>query len=326
MRGKKSNLSNIIVFLLAVILVITGCDQSIDTQDDNQQKVSEPESLSGTLVREQSLYFNCIAFEGLPSYSLTKILYEQPLIKANIIFEYTIFNDWNLMFKAIEDDEASIAIVPFKMAVEMLLKSDTYQMVGAVKGNSHVLLGASKWDDIIGNEIVIYDPSGLGGQFETTLERLIYKLEKMKIYKDKDYTVSYSQELEMPVNGKIFVIEDVYLKLDDFANVGPYLSLDESDDYQLALLIEKSLVEINPDIVRSFVEEYYRACAWLSSYPERAIAYSQQLQTSTEKVPARYLYYFDASKSIGPIREMLKALGYDDASINRIETAIYQPE
>ena len=218
------------------------------------------------------------------------------------------------------------SIVPFKMAVEMLLQTDAYQMVGAVKGNSHIMLGASKWDEIIGNEIVIYDPSGLNGQFSTTLERLEYKLEKMNIYKDLDYQVSFTQELGMPKGDKIFMIEDVFLRLDEFESVGSYLSLDESDDYQLALLIEKSIVEINPDIVSSFVDEYYRACAWISSYPERAIAYSEQLKTTIENIPARSLYYFDANKSIKSIMDMLKALGYDDASIKRIEQSIYIPE
>jgi hypothetical protein len=199
-------------------------------------------------------------------------------------------------------------------------------MVGVVKGNSHVMLGASKWDQIIGKEIVIYDPSGLNGQFDTTLDRLAYKLESMRIFKDQDYTVSYTQTLEGPDNGKIFMVEDVYLRLEQFENSGPYLSLDESDDYQLALLMEKSIVEINPDIVMSFVEEYYRACAWLSSYPERALAYSEQLKTTSEKIPARSLYYFDASKSIEPIVDMLEALGYEDASIERIEQSIYIPK
>ncbi len=323
MRGKLRCFS---FFLLVIILVATGCSQPLETQDETSSTPVAPESISSTLNREQSLYFNCIAFEGLPSYSLTKILYEQPKIKENIVFEYTIYTDWNLIFNAIEKSEASLAIVPFKMAIEMLLETDDYQMVGAVKGNSHVLLGASKWDEIIGNEIIIYDPSGLNGQFDTTLERLEYKLEKMNIYKDQDYHVSYTQDLTMPSNDKIFMIEDVYLRLDAFEAVGPYLSLDESDDYQLALLIEKSIIEINPDIVSSFVDEYYRACAWISSYPERAIAYSEQLKTTTERIPARFLYYFDASKSIEPIVDMLSALGYDEAIIKRIEQSIFIPK
>lgn len=323
MRGKLHCFS---FFLLVIILVATGCSQPIESQDETSSTPVETESISSTLNREQSLYFNCIAFEGLPSYSLTKILYEQPQIKENIVFEYAIYTDWNLIFDAIEKSEASLAIVPFKMAIDMLLETDDYQMVGAVKGNSHVLLGASKWDEIIGSEIVIYDPSGLNGQFETTLERLEYKLEKMNIYKDQDYQVSFTQDLTMPKGDKIFMIEDVYLRLDKFESVGPYLSLDESDDYQLALLIEKSVIEINPDIVSSFVDEYYRACAWISSYPERAIAYSEQLKTTTEKIPARFLYYFDASKSIESIVDMLTALGYDEATIRRIEQSIFIPK
>ena len=323
MRGKLHLIS---FFLLTIILIATACSQPIETQEENSSTPVASESISSTLNKEQSLYFNCIAFEGLPSYSLTKILYEQPQIKENIVFEYTIYTDWHLIFNAIEKSEPSLAIVPFKMAVEMLLETDDYQMVGAVKGNSHVLLGASKWDEIIGSEIVIYDPSGLKGQFETTLERLEYKLEKMDIYKDQDYQVSYTQDLSIPDGDKIFMIEDVYLRLDAFEAVGPYLSLDESDDYQLALLIEKSIIEINQDIVSSFVDEFYRACAWISSYPERALAYSEQLKTTTEKIPARSLYYFDASKNIEPIVEMLTALGYDEATIKRIEESIFIPK
>lgn len=323
MRGKLQLFS---LFLLTIILIATGCSQPLETEEEGSSTPVASESISSTLNREQSLYFNCIAFEGLPSYSLTKILYEQPQIKENIVFEYTIYTDWHLIFNAIEKSEPSLAIVPFKMAVEMLLETDDYQMVGAVKGNSHVLLGASKWDEIIGSEIVIYDPSGLNGQFETTLERLEYKLEKMNIYKDRDYQVSYTQDLTIPKDDKIFMIEDVYLRLDAFEAVGPYLSLDESDDYQLALLIEKSIIEINPDIVSSFVDEYYRACAWISSYPERALAYSEQLKTTTEMIPARSLYYFDASKNIEPIVDMLTALGYDEATIKRIEQSIFIPK
>lgn len=323
MRGKLQLFS---FFFLTIILIATGCSQPIETEEERSSTQVASESISSTVNREQSLYFNCIAFEGLASYSLTKILYEQPQIKENIVFEYTIYTDWHLIFNAIEKSEPSLAIVPFKMAVEMLLETDEYQMVGAVKGNSHVLLGASKWDEIIGNEIVIYDPAGLNGKFETTLERLENKLEKMNIYKDQDYQVSYTQDLTMPTGDKIFMIEDVYLRLEAFESVGPYLSLDESDDYQLALLIEKSIIEINPDIVSSFVDEYYRACAWISSYPERALAYSEQLKTTTEKIPARSLYYFDASKNIEPIVDMLTALGYDEATIKRVEQSIFIPK
>lgn len=323
MRGK---LRLFPFFLITIILILSGCSQPIENQEESSSTPVTSESISSTLNREQSLYFNCIAFEGLPSYSLTKILYEQPQIKENIVFEYTIYTDWNLIYNAVEKSEPSLAIVPFKMAIDMLLETDDYQMVGAVKGNSHVLLGASKWDEIIGSEIVIYDPSGLNGQFETTLERLEFKLEKMNIYKDQDYQVSYTQDLTIPNDDKIFMIEDVYLRLDAFEAVGPYLSLDESDDYQLALLIEKSIIEINPDIVSSFVDEYYRACAWISSYPERALAYSEQLKTTTEKIPARSLYYFDASKNIEPIVDMLTALGYDEATIKRIEQSIFIPK
>ncbi len=326
MRGKSVLLIFLAVLIVTSITIITGCSKPNQTQLENPITTIGSEGITGTLIREQSLYFNCIAFEGLPSYSLTKILYEQPQIKENIVFEYTIYNDWNLIFKAIESSEASIATVPFKMAVEMLLKTDDYQMVGVVKGNSHVMLGASKWDEIIGSEIVIYDPLGLNGQFESVLDRLEYKLEKMNIFKDTDYVVSYTQELKMPKGNKIFMVEDIYLRQDNFKEIGPYLSLDESDDYQLALIIEKSIIEINPDIVSSFVEEYYRACAWLSSYPERAIAYSEQLKTTTEKIPARSLYYFDASKSVKPIVDMLLVLGYDEASVDRIEQSIYKPE
>ncbi|HSN66431.1 MAG TPA: hypothetical protein VLS94_07305 [Fusibacter sp.] len=323
MRGK---LHFFLLLLITIILILSGCSQPIENQEESSSTPVTSESISSTLNREQSLYFNCIAFEGLPSYSLTKILYEQPQIKENIVFEYTIYTDWNLIYNAVEKSEPSLAIVPFKMAIDMLLETDDYQMVGAVKGNSHVLLGASKWDEIIGSEIVIYDPSGLNGQFETTLERLEFKLEKMNIYKDQDYQVSYTQDLTIPNDDKIFMIEDVYLRLDAFEAVGPYLSLDESDDYQLALLIEKSIIEINPDIVSSFVDEYYRACAWISSYPERALAYSEQLKTTTEKIPARSLYYFDASKNIEPIVDMLTALGYDEATIKRIEQSIFIPK
>ena|GEM_PF-4100677 len=323
MLTKKRVLRILTCLLLISALFVTGCAKKSGEQENGPNPVTETDRLVETLVREQSLYLNCIALEGLASYSLTKILYEQPSIKENIVFEYTIFNDWNLIFKAIENNEASLAIVPFKMAIEMLLNTDTYQLAGAVKGNSHVMLGASKWDEIIGKEIVIYDPSGLNGKFETTADRLAFKLEQMNIYRDKDYTVSYTQKLELPTGNQIFAMEDIYLKLDIFAQVGPYLSLDESDDYQLALLIDKSIVEINPDIIRSFADEYYRACAWLSSYPERAIAYSEQLKITSEKIPARGLYYFKASKIIDPIVDMLMVLGYDEYSIERIEKSIY---
>ena len=124
MRGKLHLIS---FFLLTIILIATACSQPIETQEENSSTPVASESISSTLNKEQSLYFNCIAFEGLPSYSLTKILYEQPQIKENIVFEYTIYTDWHLIFNAIEKSEPSLAIVPFKMAVEMLLETDDYQ-------------------------------------------------------------------------------------------------------------------------------------------------------------------------------------------------------
>lgn len=314
------------MYLVMGSILITGCYKSNQPEESNLSTEIESETITNALDRDQSVYFNCIATEGISTYSMTKVLYEQPEIKSNVIFEYTIYNDKEQIYEALDRDKINLGVFPFKLAADILNEYEHYKMVGVVKAENHILLGISDLMDIQGKEIIVFDPSGFDGQYMTTLSRLNYELTKMKI---DDYTIKLVHTLEEIKDideNQVILVEAKAIDLsmyESFKTSGNYFELDETSDYQLALLVEDSIIEIYPEIVSEFVDVYYQSCLWLSAYPDRAEAYASQLNITDLLINEKSFYYFDAQKSKKMIKNLLTVYGYNDLENQKILNLIH---
>ncbi len=326
----KLNLNQIKLMLLILIFtfILSGCQQ---TNKENEVKVVEDENTSEAVLinTDDVVSITCAASEGLASYSLTKLLYEQPELAKGVVLDYTLFNDLPRLKDALSTSEPSIAVLPFTLAVEVLTKSEDYRLLGVVKGNNHVILGINSLSDVKGKVIKVYDPSGFKGIYSSSIKRLTHDLALKGMVLDRDYTLSYIDKMEDMVQineEQLMMIEEVYLNYDEFKSFSSYVTIDESEDYQLAVLVLNALDEVYPELAQSFANTYYKSCLWLSAFPDRAVAYANQINTTQTSMPVRSMYYFSANRSIGQITQMLDWLGYRMEVKEAVEKLLYQAD
>lgn len=138
------------MFILFTTILFSGCQSNIDLGEPLNEDVvkSGPNSM---VSREQSLYFNCLATDGLAAYSLMQLIYDQPEITENVMIEYTLYSEAYLTKTDIDKKKDNFAVLPFELAIETLLRHDTYKLVGVVKtnGESEYKLALLITNDII---------------------------------------------------------------------------------------------------------------------------------------------------------------------------------
>ena len=140
----------LVCLLGCIILMVTGCQNNLDSNIPKKDEVVK----SGTnsmISREQSLYFNCLATDGIAAYSLLQLLYEQPKIMESVMVDYTLYSEDYLTKTDIDKKKDNFAILPFELAIDTLLRHDTYKLVGVVKNNGEpeYRLGLIITNDII---------------------------------------------------------------------------------------------------------------------------------------------------------------------------------
>lgn len=311
-------------------MILAGCSNKKLTNQSEMTTEIEPSTAPSVLDRDQSVYFNCITTDGLSAYSLTQVLYEQPEIKKSIIFEYSIYNNYELIKSAFVSDKVNIAILPFKLATDLLLEFDNYKLLGVVKGENHILVGISSYVELYGKEIVIFDPSGFDGAFMTTIERIQYETNLLGINYGEDYTVKIVktiEEMNSLKESQVGLIDFHTLNLEMFKvfkDSNLFVEIDESEDFQIAVLMKDSIIDIYPDVATSFIEVYYRSCLWLSAYPERAKAYATQLNLTKLLYEDKTFYYFDASDEQKTLENLLLVIGYNTLESQKIMNLIYE--
>ncbi|GAB6107590.1 substrate-binding domain-containing protein [Fusibacter bizertensis] len=314
-----------VVLIVILVLVLTSCNS---TEKDGEVILNEDEITTDALYNDNDeiLSITCAASEGLASYSLTKLLYEQPDLLEHVVLDYTLFNDLPKLKEALASSEPSIAVLPFTLAVEVLNQTEDYRLLGVVKGNNHLLLGIQSLSDVKGKAIKVYDPSGFEGVYSSSIKRLRHSLALNGMVLDRDYTLSFVDKMEDMVpteDNQLMMIEEVYLNYDEFKSFKSYVTLDETEDYQLAVIVLNAIDEVYPDLAKAFEKKYYDSCLWLSAFPDEAVAYANQINTTQTSMPVRSMYYFAAKKCIDQITQMLDWLGYRQEVKDLIEKRIY---
>ena len=325
---KHKNLVRFIMLIFTLLMLLSGCELK-KNNIEGQIIESQPTNESLQKYNEDVVSITCASSEGLASYSLTKLLYEQPMLLEDVVIDYTLYNDLPKLKEALSSSEPSIAVLPFTLAIEVLSKSEDYRLLGVVKGNNHVILGIKSLTDVKGNAIKVYDPSGFKGLYSSSIKRLTHDLALKGMVLDRDYTLSYVDKMEDMVQtqtNQLLMIEEVYLGYEEFDAFSSYVTLDEVEDYQLAVIILNATDEVYPELASSFENTFYKSCLWLSAYPERAVAYANQLNTTQTNMPVRSMYYFAAYRSTGQIIQMLDWLGYRQEIKDSVEKWVYETQ
>ena len=313
------------MLIIILAFVLTSCKAS---NTESEVTSNEDEVASDELINDntENLSVTCAASEGLASYSLTKLLYEQPDLLEGVVLDYTLFNDLPKLKEALSLSEPSIAVLPFTLAVEALNQTEDYRLLGVVKGNNHLILGIQSLSDVKGKAIKVYDPSGFEGVYSSSIKRLRHSLALNSMVLDRDYTLSFVDKMEDMIpteDNQLIMIEEVYLKYDEFKSFKSYVTLDETEDYQLAVIVLNAIDEVYPDLAGAFEKKYYESCLWLSASPDEAVAYANQINTTKTSMPVRSMYYFAANKCIDQIKQMLDWLGYRQEVKDLVEKRLY---
>lgn len=122
----------LVSILLYISLMLSGCtsnDAPIETTKEDVVKAG----LSNIVSKEQSLYFNLLATDGLAAYSLVKLLYEQPEIEDGVKLEYILFTQEYLTKTDIDKRKDNFAVLPFELAIQTMIRIENYKLVGVVK-------------------------------------------------------------------------------------------------------------------------------------------------------------------------------------------------
>ena len=320
---KKSIL--LLAILILVLNALVGCTKSSNS-GMTEQTTEIPTEVSDASARQQMLFFSIYALEGLSSFALTQMIYEQPVIKKEVQVEYTIYQDSTLLSEGILNDEASMALVPVKMAVDILKQSDKYKLIGVVRTGEYQLIGVERYEDLKGKTIVLYDPSKSNGQHLTSDELLKTKLKNLDLNEGEDYSLNYESDADkLVINDEqtvLMVDETVVQKLKINQEISRVALSDESD-FTLAMLINQSVVLIYPDAVSSLVEKFSQSCEWLSSNTEHMETYAEQLDRAYTQAPSYSYSYFDAESNWLEIMRLIETLGYTEETVLTVKRNLY---
>lgn len=120
---------SILILLVGVLLV--GCEKQ--TSPDTFGVTEELSSVAPIEDRsewDENLYFSCAAGDGIAAFSLTSLIYQQPLIERNIVFDYVVYEDDSKLASALEEGSKSVVILDLQDSVDILRKNVDYSLVG----------------------------------------------------------------------------------------------------------------------------------------------------------------------------------------------------
>lgn len=320
---KKSILLLTLIILLANTQV--GCMKASNS-GMTELTTEIPTEESDASTRQQMLFFSIYALEGLSSFALTQMIYEQPVIKKEVQVEYTLFQDSTLLSEGILNDEASMALVPFKMAVDILKQSDKYKLIGVVRTGEYHLIGVNHYEDLKGKTIVLYDPSKSNGQHLTSDELLKLKLSELDLNEGEDYSLNYESDTsKLVLNDEqtVLMIDETVVDKLKISQEISRMALSDESDFSLAMLINQSVVLIYPDAVSSLIEKFSQSCEWLSSNSEHMETYAEQLDRAYTKAHSYSYSYFDAESNWIEIKRLIEILGYTEETVMTVKRNLY---
>lgn len=119
----------LLILLVGVLLV--GCEKQ--TSPDGFGVTEELSSVAPIEDRnewDENLYFSCAAGDGIAAFSLTSLIYQQPLIEKNVVFDYVVYEDESKLASALEDGSKSVVILDLQDSIGILQKNEDYSVVG----------------------------------------------------------------------------------------------------------------------------------------------------------------------------------------------------
>jgi len=120
---------NILILLFGLLLI--GCEKQ--TSPDTFGVTEELSSIASVEDRsewDENLYFSCAAGDGIAAFSLTSLIYQQPMIEKNIVFDYVVYEDESKLASALEDGSKSVVILDLLDSIDILRNNADYSVVG----------------------------------------------------------------------------------------------------------------------------------------------------------------------------------------------------
>lgn len=226
----------IMSILLCISVMLTGCapDETPTVATNEEVVKSGP---SNVVSKEQSLYFNLLATDGLAAYSLVKLLYEQPEIEEGVKLEYILYSQEYLTKSDIDKNKDNFVVLPFELAIQTMIRIENYKLVGVVKvdGKSEYELAL-----LVTGDVYELHPELVEGFVRQYLQSCTW------ITRNSERAAAYAEYLEIVESGtEVPALSLVYYNASRSSKaIGAYLTeLSYPDD--IVRLIEAQTVNVN---------------------------------------------------------------------------------
>lgn len=320
---KKS--MSFICMLLFVSFLLVGCESGkTDPTTDAYNKSGEE---TETVTKDNKLELEVIVPSGSPAISMVKMMQEQPALGEDVDIDYEVVASTDALKAKVIAGEADIAIVPTNLASILYNKGINYQLAAtSVWGNLYLVSDTPlSSTSELANETIYLFGQGLSPDIIFT-----YLLEHIGINKADDLDITYLQGateiaplfltgeahvalIPEPMLTKVKAKKDVTIIVDlqeEWKNV----TGQDTSYPQASLIVNKELIENNPEVLNSFLDMYENSINWVNENPAQAGEYSEGLELGLEKavveasIPQSNMMYREAKEAKDAINIYLEVL------------------
>jgi NitT/TauT family transport system substrate-binding protein len=259
---------------------------------------------------------------------MIKMVYEQPEIMENVNVEYNIVNSTDLIAFELMGEKVDLAIVPINLVAKLYNKGIPYKLLSVnTHGNLYVVTTEDihSWEDLKGREIYSF------GQGLVPDLMFKYLATQNGLDPEADFNITYlSGTAEIAptfLSGKatVMLMPEPVLSVVKSKDMSFDILLDLQNEYetvtgtsngfpQAGLIVKSTLLEENPEFVKSFLKEVESSTAWVNENPELAGDYMEEMALGIPKaiikeaLPGLNIEYVSAENSQVDVDRLLNIL------------------
>lgn len=334
---KKHTGIALICALLLSVFMLSACQQTSAPEkpvqsNEQEQKDKKDEVVSDNEKPEdkkaESVSIRIGAPAGAPTLSMIRLEKEKPSLGEGVETTYEVIKSPDVLASKLMTGELDIAVVPSNLAIKLYNKDVDYKYAGSTVWGILYIISTEEfksWSDLKGKEIY-----NIGrGLTPDIVTRTLMKANGLD--PDKDVTFNYlsgGQELAqyfIAGKSKISIMPEPMLTKVLMKKKEGKVNFDLQEEWakmtgveggypQASLVIKGELIEKHPEIVKDFLKIYGEGVDWVNAHPEKAGAYSEELNTGMKApvvkgaIPRSHLKFKGVAESKESLETYYKTL------------------
>lgn len=283
MTLKKS----ILIFLLCLVFLV-GC-QTRNTVVETEPVKIEVET---QILDQDPINMKFAMTSGTISYFGVKLLYEQPTMGHDILWEYELYYSQNILKRNMLEGKIDVALIPMELALQIIELDAPYKLVGIASTEKPVVISKNPIEDFSEikrqNVHVFYDQLHFFNAYLTYLNLESSDINTV-LWTDEDAMITAFSE------GRIeyAMLSAAQYKRLSAQNINAHLISETSrlieEEIGLArgiptgVLVVRSLIaEEYPELIQRIETELTISDVWLKRNTESARVYAQQLEIALD--------------------------------------------